>query len=436
MPRCPPLQRLAPALLVGTLALALPPAAWTQNDECAGALPALLGDTPFETASATVSPEPWAWPCLFTTGPDVWFEFIAPESGSYAAETCGAAHFDTVLAVLRGACGALSINMCSDDACGAQSLVRFSAEAGERVLLRVGGRSGASGPGTLTIRRNLPTLNLANGHTYQVVGGERSWHAARALAEEAMHLGRRGHLATIEDAAENAFIQHTLDARLLGVAWLGGYQDRNDPTYAEPFDAWRWVTNEPWSYTNWSSGEPNNQNGIEDFLSTWQLDEWNDAQPAPGAVHSFVIEWETAEVGVEYCMPAVLNSTGQRARLAALGRDEVALGDLALRATDMPPGAFGSFLVGGSAISVPAAGGGQGELCVGGPLGRFLGPGTVRPADPGGVAMLELDLARIPGPGGTFAVLPGQTWRFQRWYRDANPQVTSNFTSAVAVTFR
>ena len=32
--------------------------------------------------------------------------------------------------------------------------------------------------------------------------------------------------------------------------------------------------------------------------------------------------------------------------------------------------------------------------------------------------------------------IPGQTWNFQAWYRDANPTVTSNFTDAVGITFQ
>jgi len=32
-------------------------------------------------------------------------------------------------------------------------------------------------------------------------------------------------------------------------------------------------------------------------------------------------------------------------------------------------------------------------------------------------------------------VTAGSTWRFQTWFRDANPSVTSNFTDAIAITF-
>jgi hypothetical protein len=55
---------------------------------------------------------------------------------------------------------------------------------------------------------------------------------------------------------------------------LGGYQDRMSAEYSEPAGGWRWITGEPWNFTNWGSGEPNDAyNGHgdpgEDYLSSW-----------------------------------------------------------------------------------------------------------------------------------------------------------------------
>ena len=33
------------------------------------------------------------------------------------------------------------------------------------------------------------------------------------------------------------------------------------------------------------------------------------------------------------------------------------------------------------------------------------------------------------------AIQPGETWNFQLWYRDNNPQTTSNFTDAISIFF-
>ena len=33
------------------------------------------------------------------------------------------------------------------------------------------------------------------------------------------------------------------------------------------------------------------------------------------------------------------------------------------------------------------------------------------------------------------AILPGETWYFQAWFRDKNPAATSNFSDAIAIAF-
>jgi hypothetical protein len=53
-----------------------------------------------------------------------------------------------------------------------------------------------------------------------------------------------------------------------------------------------------------------------------------------------------------------------------------------------------------------------------------------------GAVSIPVDLTRVPQPSSFVAVQPGETWRFQLWFRDVNPNVTSNFTNAVAVTFQ
>ena len=48
---------------------------------------------------------------------------------------------------------------------------------------------------------------------------------------------------------------------------------------------------------------------------------------------------------------------------------------------------------------------------------------------------LAIDLTAIPEGPAVASAAAGDTWRFQAWFRDANPTATSNFTDAVAVTF-
>ena len=75
--------------------------------------------------------------------------------------------------------------------------------------------------------------------------------------------------------------------------------------------------------------------------------------------------------------------------------------------------------------------GSQGILCLlGSKIHRYAG--AVANTGPGGAFGLAIDLAAIPGHG---AVLSGETWNFQCWFRDSNPSPTSNFTDGISVTF-
>ena len=82
--------------------------------------------------------------------------------------------------------------------------------------------------------------------------------------------------------------------------------------------------------------------------------------------------------------------------------------------------------------STPRAGGSQGTLCLDGSVLRM--ESTLFSSGASGFRELEVDLNSFPPPYNG-AVLAGQTWNFQVWFRDANPQPTSNFTNATSVTF-
>jgi hypothetical protein len=121
------------------------------------------------------------------------------------------------------------------------------------------------------------------------------------------------HLATINSNEENDFITGMLSR--LGprpVApdqwnfWIGGYQPLGSN---EPGGAWRWVTDEPFTYTHWSTVEPNNYGGSEDSLSimgipadtgtTGFLGRWNDR--SSDASIGYVVESVNTFDGSDYC---------------------------------------------------------------------------------------------------------------------------------------
>jgi len=145
----------------------------------------------------------------------------------------------------------------------------------------------------------------------------------------------------------------------------------------------------------------------------------------------------SVELGTAYCDPAATNSTGLSGRLAAVGSVAVANQDLTLLATQLPASSFGFALVSRNQGFIPNPGGSQGVLCLGGSIGRFVGPGQIQQANGSGEWSLAVDLTQVPSPTGLVAVQPGETWNFQAWYRDAIGGVTtSNFTDALEIDFQ
>ncbi|MDA1266898.1 MAG: hypothetical protein O2816_17595 [Planctomycetota bacterium] len=136
--------------------------------------------------------------------------------------------------------------------------------------------------------------------------------------------------------------------------------------------------------------------------------------------------------GQVYCSPAEPNSTGVPARLRAEACGGLDNGHLGLGGADLPLNQFGYFLTSPAQAFVIGPGGSAGNLCLGSPIGRFIG--FVAKPDELGRMALQVDVTALPlAP--PHAIRPGETWNFQLWYRDLNPTATSNFTNAVSVTF-
>lgn len=132
------------------------------------------------------------------------------------------------------------------------------------------------------------------------------------------------------------------------------------------------------------------------------------------------------------CGPAVVNSTGNSARMEASGPLVADGPAIELVASQLPPMTFGMFVVSRSAGTVTPPGS-QGTLCLGGAIGRYLG--SVQSSGPAGVLRHSADPGQLPITGGTVG-LPGDSLLFQAWFRDANPGATSNFTDAARVELR
>jgi hypothetical protein len=126
-------------------------------------------------------------------------------------------------------------------------------------------------------KRTTPTLNgftsqnNYNGHSYYRSTGSMTWTDAR---QACLNMG--GHLVTVTSPAENNFIFNL---------WPNGWIGLTDEVVE---GQWRWVTGEPFSWSNWNGGEPNNA-GNEDYIQFVGGGKWNDL---PNISLPYVLEFE------------------------------------------------------------------------------------------------------------------------------------------------
>jgi hypothetical protein len=132
----------------------------------------------------------------------------------------------------------------------------------------------------------------ANGHLYsvqQITGTTNGWLIARSQAQALVAPnGQTVDLATLTSPAEAAFVFAGIDSPTYwNLDPAGGDEGPNIGGFqfdklAEATGDWAWVTGEPFVYTQWSPGEPNNFGGTEDFLTFYGLGanvrtgNWND----------------------------------------------------------------------------------------------------------------------------------------------------------------
>ncbi len=182
----------------------------------------------------------------------------------------------------------------------------------------------------------------------------------------------------------------------------------------------------------WSSGW--NGSGTSAPLGFEALNIWSPSATSDGYYDA--IEVRPPVIGSSYCA-AVANSSGTTGAMSASGSTAISANDVTLRASSLPQNAFGFFLTSQSQGFVLNPGGSTGNLCLGGSVGRYVGPGQVMNTGSTGTLRLLLDLTQTPTPMGLVAVMPGDTWNFQAWHRDfVGGSVTSNFTDGLSVDFQ
>lgn len=148
-----------------------------------------------------------------------------------------------------------------------------------------------------------PLYFESTGSYYDVVSGRLTWSNALTAAASMSYLGRPGRLATITSQAENDFVVDNLlsPGQIHYSYWLGGYQPAGSP---EPAGGWRWITDEPFSFTNWDPTNPSNSGPTppEDCLELYTAaanGKWNDlAWDAVSYSEGYIVEYAIPEPGV------------------------------------------------------------------------------------------------------------------------------------------
>jgi len=141
---------------------------------------------------------------------------------------------------------------------------------------------------------------------------------------------------------------------------------------------------------------------------------------------------DDCDLGSRYCDPAVTNSSGNPAAMLVDGSVVASDNDFLLVCVDMPTNQYAYFLTSQTQGFVAQPGGSQGNLCLGGEIGRFSS--QIQNSGIFGTVGISVDLTALPLTP-PHAVAPGETWSFQCWFRDVNPTPTSNFSDGFSVTF-
>ncbi|WP_036477316.1 LamG-like jellyroll fold domain-containing protein [Myxosarcina sp. GI1] len=123
------------------------------------------------------------------------------------------------------------------------------------------------------------TYNRYDGKLYFLTEDKGSWTATQTDA-----LSYDGNLVTINDADEQAWIESKFSS--YGENFWIGYTDKDSEGNFE------WVSGETADYTNWNSGEPNND-GDEDYVNIYPDGTWNDRENNDGSYNG-IVEYDAA----------------------------------------------------------------------------------------------------------------------------------------------
>ena len=375
--------------------------------------------------------------CAVAMNQDLFFEFTAPSAGDYQIDTFGS-FFDTKLAVYSGAgCSATCLAYDDDANSTLQSQVDIAGvNAGDVLLIQVGGfNAAASGNGDLNIGPSMspclvpdmfeenddcPSAFPIGDGTYSdldVHTDDNDFYAVTIAAGASMTADIL-FLDVIADLDLYLWDPSVAcDTNILGTGAMTGWLVRgysaND--------------NESITYTNTTGSSQNLILEVDMFTGGGACNSYD-------LIVSGTSGSGTGNIGTNYCT-AVANSSGAPGTMSAKGSTAAAANNLTLEASSLPNNQFGIFVTSLTQGFVPGAGGtSNGNLCLGGALGRFSQPSQILNTGSNGSFDLVVDTTMMPQGSGFVTIMPGDTWSFQAWHRDP-VGVGSNFTDGLEISF-
>lgn len=413
----------------GEVLVTAPPPA-VANDECSGALPLMSGVAEaFDNSAATNSSGAPDFSCGGTASAalDIWYTVVPTQTGTVMVDTFGSS-FDTRLEAYEGDCGALVSLDCNDDSGSLQSMVSFSADAGQTYYIRVAGFSGASGAGVLnaTFANGFPNDDCAGALP---VGLGSTPYTTVGATDSGLNISCA--VGSSVGSESDVFFSYTAATTCTVVVdTLGSEHDTTLAAYSGDCGMLTEVACDDDFF------------GSPGFLSQMifeatagetyiiQCGTWNN-DTGPGSLNISILDGPGIADAVCVGVP---NSTGEAGTLRAEGSLVATDNDLTFEARCLPGGVNGllvNSIVPG--VNVMNAGGGVGTLCI---ASFEMGRHPVVNSGAGAVSFM-VDTAAIPNQNSLIAAIAGDTIFWQFWYRDVDMAgaPTSNFTGAVSTTF-
>ena len=421
-------------LLLGIATLTLSGLSSAQGaDDCANAQAISgLGPHAFDNTAATLD---GTADCNGkNTFRDVWFRWVAPQSGGYKFETCGQSNIPVRAVVYDGAsCPAGSPIACGDSGCVFDTRFSFPTTAGQTYLVRVGAKNQTtSGTGSFTFIFD-PCVTTPDD------GFEENDDCASAVpVGDGAYPGNVVKKTDTDwfrmDVADGATI--TVDALFLHSngnieTWLfdacggtlldngGSITDNETVTWSNATGSCRTVLFQ----VEMLYSDPNNECNTYDLVVA--------GSSAPGTCGGCF--------PTVYCDPA----SGSTNNLAGISIDACSLQNTTsnlVHLVSAPPNQFAYLLIGDGSSKVTDPPGALGDLCIvgGSCVGRYSKDAFAADGSGNGEVNIAQSLSGGPGYGIPTCggnIGPGETWNFQFWHRQPMGQ-PSAFSQALSVTFQ